>query len=62
MDVRVTWWRRYGENRLFVEHDGERLGWMDLSDGSTVVERADRRDEFYLALERYIETKIPAQR
>lgn len=63
MDVKVTWWRRYGENRLFVEQDGERLGWMDLRDGTTVVADNDRRDEVFTALERYIASrKVPQQR
>lgn len=62
MDVKVTWWRRYGENRLFVEHDGERLGWMDLRDGRLVVEQQNRRDEVYVALERYLKAKVPHPR
>lgn len=63
MDVRVTWWRRYGENRLFVEQDGQRLGWMDLRDGTTVVADKDRRDEVLSALERYIGTQtVPRPR
>ena len=62
MDVQVTWWRRYGQNRLLVEEDGERLGWLDLRDGELVVEQPDRREDMYTALERYLEGRIPAPR
>lgn len=62
MDVQVTWWRRYGQNRLLVEEDGERLGWLDLRDGEMVVEQPDRREDIYTALERYLEARIPAPR
>lgn len=62
MDVRVTWWRRYGQNRLFVEQDGERLGWLDLRDGQMIVEQPDRREDVCRALEAYLDAKIPAPR
>lgn len=61
MDVRVTWWRRYGQNRLFVEDDGERLGWLDLRDGEVVVEQQGRREEVYAALETFLESGIVPQ-
>ena len=57
MDIRVTWWRRYGQNRLLVEENGHRLGWLDLSDGETVVEDASRREDVYTALETYLRTR-----
>lgn len=57
MDIRVTWWRRYGQNRLLVEENGRRLGWLDMKDGETVVEDETRREEVYSALEAYLRTR-----
>ena len=62
MDVRVTWWRRYGQNRLFVEDDGQRLGWLDLGNGEMVVETPDRSQEVHEALEPYLHGRIPQPR
>ncbi len=59
MELRVTWWRRYGQNRLFVEEDGERLGWHDLWTGETVIEAPERSAEVYEAVENYFEERIP---
>ncbi len=59
MDVKVTWWRRYGQNRLLVEQDGERLGWLDLWNGETVVERPERSEDVYAALEEYLAHRVP---
>lgn len=60
MDIRVTRWRRYGQNRLLVEEDGRRLGWLDLRDGETVVEVDDRREDVFSALESYLRSRPDA--
>ena len=57
MDIRVTWWRRYGQNRLLVEENGHRLGWLDLRDSETVVEDATRQEDVYAALEAYLRSR-----
>ena len=41
-DVRVTRWRRYGHDRLYVNSEqGEQLGWHDLTTGATHVAARD---------------------
>ncbi len=57
VDVRVTWWRRYGQNRLLVEEDGRRLGSLDLLDGNIEVDSPGREDEVRAALTDYLATR-----
>lgn len=37
-DYEVKRWKRYGKDRLYIEHDGVRAGWYDVLTGTLTVE------------------------
>ena len=60
-------WRRYGKDRIYVSTaDGQRVGWLDLLDGSRHLEVPEHAAAFDAALQPFapsaVEAPIPAQR
>lgn len=53
-DVRVERWRKYGNDRLYINRpDGRRLGWCDLATGTITVEDDDDRTVVQAAVTRW---------
>ena len=46
----VSRWTKYGKDRLYVNADGQRVGWLDLTTGQTTLERPDLADACQAAL------------
>ena len=60
-DIRVTRWRRYGHDRLYVNSEqGEQLGWHDLSTGATHVASQDREPDVREAIGRWRDAQSAA--
>jgi hypothetical protein len=49
----VSRWTKYGKDRLYVNADGQRVGWLDLVSGQTTLERPDLAVDFKAALADY---------
>jgi hypothetical protein len=49
-ELAVTRWRKYGKDRLYVNDEGTRVGWIDLVTGQTTLEMPERADAFQVAV------------
>lgn len=55
----VSRWTKYGKDRLYVNADGQRVGWLDLATGQTTLERPDLAFNFRAALADYYGLSAP---
>jgi len=50
-ELRVTRWRRYGKDRLYVNNEaGQRVGWVDLLTGHVTIDQPELASAFHAAL------------
>ena len=62
-DLLVTRWRRYGNDRLYVNDEaGQRVGWVDLLTGQETLEQPEYADAFHSVIATHqsgAATKVP---
>jgi hypothetical protein len=53
--LKVSRWTRFGKDRLYVSTDqGDRVGWLDLITGQTILERPEFAEPFRVALASHV--------
>ena len=61
--VQMTRWRRFGEDRIYVnDEDGRRVGWLDVTTGATMIERLDLEPVFRAAIAPFAPAPAPSHR